>query len=268
MIDEDPVPPMASVNIAATDLKAVLNAKNDGRLSPNARIRKVWIPIQYLVHKDELEVKRRMSTAKENEKNGKYPYHSKQEIKKEKSSKGKNVPLKEKHIFSKINGVNTLRRKIPPRFVVPPPVSPGQEWHVVQHRKFPQKLTITQKRRMQKQRAMEKRQLNEVPKEAPKKKTKESEKLKKEAMPSPRKTKFGKIAIEDAKSICNSDKETDSGIILIGTIPISLNCSTSSLTLPTFFKSKEMEKSLVEVKEKQSTVDEGVTIKPSKGSRP
>ena len=31
---------------------------------------------------------------------------------------------------------------------------------------------------------MEKRQLNEVPKEAPEKKTKESEKLKEEAMPS------------------------------------------------------------------------------------
>ena len=41
-----------------------------------------------------------MSTAKENEKNGRYPYHSKQEIKKEKSSKGKNVSSKERHIFS------------------------------------------------------------------------------------------------------------------------------------------------------------------------
>ena len=44
VIDEDPIPPMTSVNIAATDLKVVLNAKNHGRLSPNARIRKVWIP--------------------------------------------------------------------------------------------------------------------------------------------------------------------------------------------------------------------------------
>ena len=120
---------------------------------------------------------------------------------------------------------------------------------------------------------MEKRQLNELPKEAPEKKTKELKKLKEEAMPSLEKTKFGKRAIEDAKSICNLDKETDSGIILIGTIPISLNCSTGSLTLPAFFKSKEMKKSLVEVKEKQPTVDEGcmykgVTTKPSKGSRP
>ena len=53
----------------------------------------------------------------------------------------------------------------------------------------------------------------------------------------------------------------------------SLNCFTISLTLLVFFKSKEMEKSLVEVKEKQPAVDEGyiykgITIKPSKGSRP
>ena len=120
---------------------------------------------------------------------------------------------------------------------------------------------------------MEKRKLTEVPKEAPEKKTKELEKLKEEAMPSPKKTKFGRRGIEDAKSIFNSDKETYSRIILIGTIPISLNCSTSSLTFPAFFKSKEMENSLVGVKEKQPTVDEGrmykgVTIEPSKGSRP
>ena len=120
---------------------------------------------------------------------------------------------------------------------------------------------------------MEKRQINEVTKEAPEKKTKELEKLKEETMPSLEKTEFGRRAIVDAKSICNSDKEIDLGIILIGTIPISLNCSTSSLTLSSFFKSKEMEKSLVEVKGKQPTVDEGhmykgVTVEPSKGSKP
>ena len=36
--------------------------------------------------------------------------------------------------------------------------------------------------------------------------------------------------------------------ILIGTFPISLKCSTISLILPYFFKSKEMEESLVEIK--------------------
>ena len=45
---------MASVNIAAADLRAVLNEKMDERFSPNASIRNVWIPKQYLVHKDEL----------------------------------------------------------------------------------------------------------------------------------------------------------------------------------------------------------------------
>ena len=97
---------------------------------------------------------------------------------------------------------------------------------------------------MQKQKAMEKRQLNEVLKEALEKKTKESKKLKEEAMPSVEKIKFGR-AIKDAKSICNSNKEIYLGIILIGTIPISLNFLTSSLTLLAFFKSKETEKSLV-----------------------
>ena len=82
-------------------------------------------------------------------------------------------------------------------------------------------------------------------------------------MHSPEKTKFGRRATKDAKSICNSNKETNLGIILIGTIPISLNCSTSSLTLLAFFKSKEMEKSLVEVKEKQPIVDEGHMYKGS-----
>ena len=54
MIDEDPFPPVASINIVAIDLRAVLNAKKDERFSLNAEIRKVWIPKQYLVHMDEL----------------------------------------------------------------------------------------------------------------------------------------------------------------------------------------------------------------------
>ena len=45
-IDEDPFPPTASINIAATDSRAMLNAKKAGRFSPSARVRKVWIPKQ------------------------------------------------------------------------------------------------------------------------------------------------------------------------------------------------------------------------------
>ena len=127
VIDEDPFLPVASVNRAAIDLRAVLNAKKDERFSPNAGIRKLWIPKQYLVHKDELTTKRRVYVAKENEKNGRYPYNSKQEIKKEKPSKENNVAPKERHIFQERKSMNTSRRKISPRFVVLPHVPPGKK---------------------------------------------------------------------------------------------------------------------------------------------
>ena len=91
-------------------------------------------------------------------------------------------------------------------------------------------------------------------------------------MPSQEKTKYGGKSIENVESICSSNEETYLGTILIGTNPISLNYSTSYLTLPTFFKSKEMEEGIVEVKQKQPTTNEGwiykgITIEPSKASR-
>ena len=46
MIDEDLVPIVAPVRITSIDLKVVLNAKNDGRFSPNARIRNVYSQIK------------------------------------------------------------------------------------------------------------------------------------------------------------------------------------------------------------------------------
>ena len=48
VIDEDPFPPATSINIATTDSRAMLNAKKAGRFSPSAKVRKVWIPKQYL----------------------------------------------------------------------------------------------------------------------------------------------------------------------------------------------------------------------------
>ena len=41
MIDEDHFPPVASINIVTTDLRAVLNVKKNERFSPIARIRNV-----------------------------------------------------------------------------------------------------------------------------------------------------------------------------------------------------------------------------------
>ena len=52
VVDEDHFPPVALVNIVATYLRADLNEKKDEWFSPNVRIRKLWIPKQYLVHKD------------------------------------------------------------------------------------------------------------------------------------------------------------------------------------------------------------------------
>ena len=98
---------VGSINIAAIDLRVVLNVKKDERFSPNAMIRKVWIPKQYLVHKDELVVKGKVSMIKEKGKNGIYPHHSKHKIKKEKPSKGKNVSLKERDTFPEGKGMNT-----------------------------------------------------------------------------------------------------------------------------------------------------------------
>ena len=94
MIDGDPFPSVALVNIVATDLRVVLNAKKDERFSLNVKIRKVWISKQYLVYKDELVEERKVSTTREKESNGKFPYQSKQEIKKEKPPKEKNVSPK------------------------------------------------------------------------------------------------------------------------------------------------------------------------------
>ena len=54
-------------------------------------------------------------------------------------------------------------------------------------------------------------------------------------MPTPKKTKFGRKAIEHDESSYGSTEEMDLGTILIGAIPISLNCSTTSLTLLDFF---------------------------------
>ena len=52
------------------------------------------------------------------------------------------------------------------------------------------------------------------------------------------------------------DEKVDLRTILIGTFPISLKCSTISLTLPYFFKSKEMEERLVAVKKERSQAQE------------
>ena len=96
--------------------------------------------------------------------------------------------------------------------------------------------------------------------------------LREKVMPSLDKTKYGGKATKNVESICGSNEETYLRTILIGTNLFSFNYSTSSLTFPAFFKSKEMEESLVEVKQKQPIANEGciykgITIEPSKESK-
>ena len=72
MFDEDPFPLAASINIVATNLRALLNAKKAERFSPSAKIREVWILKQYLVHMDDLAVRKRVYAAIERENNERY----------------------------------------------------------------------------------------------------------------------------------------------------------------------------------------------------
>ena len=142
-----------------------------------------------------------------------------------------------KPVFSRGRIVEMER---PVRCIIPPKVSPGQRWHVVQHKKFPQRLSRTQKKRMQRQRANDKRQFINVLDKTLLKEAMELEKVKKGNVPSLEKTKFGRKATEDMESMSNVDEVMDLKALLIGEIPISLNCSTISLTLSTIFKSKKV----------------------------
>ena len=121
-------------------------------------------------------------------------------------------------------------------------------------------------------RKIDRRQLIDVPMEFQEEDAMDLEKVKEGMVPSLEKTKFGKKVIEDMESM-SVDEVMDSEALMIGEIPISLNCSTVSLTLPTIFKSKKTKEDLVEVEGKHSTTEEdvghgGVTIESSEECRP
>ena len=77
----------------------------------------------------------------------------------------------------------------PMRCIIPPRVSPGQRWHVVQHKKFPQRLSRTRKRRIQRQRAADKMQLIDVPDKTLLEEAMKLEKVKEGMVPSVEKNK-------------------------------------------------------------------------------
>ena len=129
VIDEDPFPPTASINIVATDSRAMLNAKKVRRFSLSASVMKEWIPKQYMTYKNDLVTKERVPAAREWKKYGRYPYHSfedsKLEAKNKRFSKENNVSPRERHISLREKGMNDpSRRKIPQRIIVLPTISP------------------------------------------------------------------------------------------------------------------------------------------------
>ena len=99
------------------------------------------------------------------------------------------------------------------------------------------------------------------------------DKVKEGIVPTLEKTKFGRKDIEDMGLMDNEDEVMDSNAILIGEIPISLNCSTVSLMLSTIFKSKKAKEDLMEVEGKHLATEEdeahnGVTIESSEECKP
>ena len=92
-------------------------------------------------------------------------------------------------------------------------------------------------------------------------------------VPSLVKTKFGRKPTEDMESMSSVHEVMDSKALLICEIPVSLNCSTISLTLPTIFKSKKAEEDLVEIEGKHLATEKdeghnGVTIECSEECKP
>ena len=87
-----------------------------------------------------------------------------------------------------------VEKEKPVRCIIPHVVSLGQRWHVVQHKKFPYRLFKTQKKRMQRQRAVDRWQLINVPVEIQKEDAMKLENVKEGMVPILEKTKFGRKA--------------------------------------------------------------------------
>ena len=101
LTNEDPFPIATSINIAATNSRAMLNAKKAGRLSPSVRVRKVWIPKQYLTYKNDLAIKGKVSIVREWKRmEGIHTIHLKtQNMRKKTSSLRKRMFLQKRNMF-------------------------------------------------------------------------------------------------------------------------------------------------------------------------
>ena len=126
---------------------------------------------------------------------------------------------------------------------------------------------------MQRQRATDKRQLIDVPDKTLLEEAMELEKVNEGRVPSLEKIKFWRKVTKDMESMSSAYEVMDSEALLIGEIPISLNCSIVYLSLPTTLKSKKAEEDMVEVERKHLATEEdeghgGVTIESFKECKP
>ena len=122
--------------------------------------------------------------------------------------------------------------------------------------------------RMQRQKTVDKRQLVDVHDKTLLEEATKLEKVKEGMVPNLEETKFGRNATDDMESMSCVDEVMNTEALLIGEIPISLNCSTISLTLPAIFELKKEGEDLVEVERNHPETEEdeghsGITIESS-----
>lgn len=274
-IDEDPFPPVASINVNDTDLRNLLNEKQ------GKRVRRCWIP------------KGQMFQASEKFHDGKERYFQTSRTRNDRESMAFRPrirhffdrPTQDSHYFrgeslqygSKQNqsfnhdpirrkivpGIGTNRRyESGPRYVRPTRKEITEEWKVATHKKFPRPLTRTQKRRLLRERAAARRE------EFDQKKSK---------------SKFGRSATEDKDEEDDSCSDTEvkgnkTIDFRVGDFHISVDCATGVIILPKEFKlasdnsesNNKENKPAVQVDEVNEAheVSSGVIIKEEDPSKP
>lgn len=73
VLNDDHFPPIASIHNLCCKLMMVEESKNNEGHSPKTKIKKVWIPKQYLIPTDDLELI--MYLAKEDKRNDRDPHY-------------------------------------------------------------------------------------------------------------------------------------------------------------------------------------------------
>ncbi|KZV53197.1 hypothetical protein F511_27563 [Dorcoceras hygrometricum] len=297
VVDKDPFPPVAAINMNMTDLKEFLNTKQERRVMNKKMVRAYWIPKGQMF---EAHKKYGGSTTKHVSwgsrgnvggstanwpRNQHFPnkmresHHSnymnrqtQREIQKEKNYRPRLLPtnthkerdcLKKYEPNGKARGASVAEHHNRPRFVLPPSNEIDDMWKVARHKKFPKALTRTQKRRVLREKAAAKRELEGT---------------------IISKSKCCRKATEDKNGKDSEDSSSEEDTqrsrtidFYVGKFHISVDCNTCVVILPEKFKlcsehlqrteshgSEKQEKKKIENVEDSS----GVIIKGEHASKP